>query len=313
MDIAIVDESWDRRYYLIHVSSDRDAGEYIRYDAEKGSLQRLAFAHPQLAERTLYPMRPIRYPARDGASIPGYLTLPESAVAGGGPAVILPHGGPESRDYWGYDWLVQYLASKGYAVLQINYRGSAGFGSQWLGEGGFRDWRTTVDDITDGARYLVEANLADADRMCIVGWSYGGYAALLSAVEEPERYRCAISIAGVTDLPMLIDDSREFSGWKRQRERIGRNPQTLRQGSPARRADEFQAPVLLFHGDDDLNVDISHSRKMHKELRDSGKSVELVEYEGVEHSIRKSSYRRDMLARMGAFLDEHTKPVLAAH
>jgi len=198
--IGVIDESWDRRYYIVHVGSDRDPGTYYRFDVEKKQLLKISPQYPELQARSLSPMKPIRYPARDGTEIPSYLTLPAVAAEGPLPAVVLPHGGPSSRDYWQFDWLVQFLAAKGYAVLQSNYRGSGGYGSEWEGDGGFRAWRTAIGDLTDGAQYLVDTGIADAKRICVVGWSYGGYAALMSGIVEPERYRCLVSIAGVTDL-----------------------------------------------------------------------------------------------------------------
>jgi dipeptidyl aminopeptidase/acylaminoacyl peptidase len=306
-EVQIVDESWDRSFYIVHVGSDRNPGSYYRFDAGKSQLGLIAPQYPKLDGVTLSAMKPIHYTARDGTSIPSYLTLPAAATEGAIPAVVLPHGGPQSRDYWGYHWLAQFLSARGHAVLQSNYRGSGGFGEEWSGKGGFRNWRTAIDDITDGARHLVEAGIADPKRLCIVGWSYGGYAALLSAVEEPALYRCVVSIAGVTDLPMLVDDSRHFLGWRGLREFVGKDWGVLKRGSPARRAAEFAAPVLLLHGDEDLNVGIGQSKKMARALRRKKKDVELIEYEDVEHSIRRNRYRIDMLDRIGAFLDRNTR------
>ena len=190
-------------------------------------------------------------------------------------------------------------------MLQSNYRGSGGYGSNWSGEGGFRAWRTAVSDLTDGAQYLVDEGISDPARICVVGWSYGGYAALMSGVEEPDRYRCLVSIAGVTDPGMLIDDYRYFVSRKFIQKFIGREEEVLKHGSPLRRASEIRVPVLLFHGNLDLNVSVGHSKKMAKALRRAKQSVEYIEYEDVEHSIVRNSYRVDMLDRIGSFLDAH--------
>jgi dipeptidyl aminopeptidase/acylaminoacyl peptidase len=310
--VEVIDESWDRRYYIVHVESDRDPGAYYRFDVEQKKLLKISPQYPLLESRSLSPMKPIRYPARDGNEIPGYLTFPEEAREGALPAVILPHGGPMSRDYWQFDWIVQFLAAKGYAVLQSNYRGSAGYGIDWAGEGGFRAWRTAINDLTDGAQYLVEQGVADPARICVVGWSYGGYAALMSGVEEPERYRCLVSIAGVTDPEMLIEDLKYFMNKHAMRKFISRDPEVTRRGSPLKRASEIRAPVLLFHGDEDVNVRIYHSRKMAKALKSAKKSFEYIEYEDVEHSIRRNGYRVDMLDRIGSFLDAHIGQSTAA-
>jgi dipeptidyl aminopeptidase/acylaminoacyl peptidase len=303
--VEVLDESWDRRYYVVSIGSDRDPGTFYLFDADNRRLSRIAHRHPELGGRRLAPMKPIRYVARDGVEIPGYLTLPQKAPESGLPAVILPHGGPTARDYWGFDWLTQFLVAKGYAVLQSNYRGSGGYGEAWAGEGAFRDWRLAIDDITDGAKYLIESGLADPQRVCIVGWSYGGYAALQSAVEEPERYRCVVSIAPVADPRMWAEEMRGFLGGDAVREFVSTDSEVVKKGSPLKRAREIRAPVLLFHGDEDLNVSVDHSRKMAKVLRRAKKPVEYVEYEEADHGIPRNAYRIDMLERMGAFLDQH--------
>jgi dipeptidyl aminopeptidase/acylaminoacyl peptidase len=308
----VIDESWDRRYYIVHVSSDRDPGSFYRFDVKQNQLLPISPQYPLLASHSLAPMEPIRYPARDGAEIPGYLTLPVAGAEGARPTVILPHGGPESRDYWEFDWLSQFMAAKGYAVLQSNYRGSGGYGSDWSGEGGFRAWRTAINDLTDGAAYLVEQGVSDPNRICVVGWSYGGYAALMSGVEEPDRYRCLVSIAGVTDPGMLIDERRHFLSHKATGKLIGRDAEVIKRGSPLKRASEIRAPVLLFHGDQDINVSIKHSKKMAKALKRAKKSVEYIKYEDVEHSILRNGYRVDMLDRIGSFLDAHIGQPTAA-
>jgi dipeptidyl aminopeptidase/acylaminoacyl peptidase len=310
-NVSVIDESWDRRYYLVHVDSDHDPGIFFRFDVQKKHLLRIAAKYPLLESQSLASVEPIRYAARDGAEIPGYLTRSLQAQ-GASPAVILPHGGPESRDYGEFDWLAQFMAAKGYAVLQSNYRGSGGYGIDWSGEGGFRAWRTAISDLTDGAMHLVKSGIADPNRICVVGWSYGGYAALMSGVEEPERYRCLVSIAGVSDPAMLIDDYRHFLNRRGVQKFIGWDAEVIERGSPLKRASEVRAPVLLFHGDQDVNVPIHHSQKMAKALKRAKKSVEYIEYEDVEHSIRRNGYRVDMLDRIGSFLDAHIGQPAAA-
>jgi len=309
-EITVYDESWDGRYYLVESTSDISPGTLYRFDSEKNQLLRLFNRYPKLKETQLAPMQSLEYPARDGTLIPAYVTTPTTKEEEGPlPTVILPHGGPHSRDVWGYDWLPQFLAARGYRVLQVNYRGSSGFGEGWLGEGGFRDWRTAMDDITDGARHLVETGQADPQRMCIVGWSYGGYAALLSGIEEPDLYRCVVSIAGVSDLEDLIRERKKFTGSRRDHEYIGKDQEILKAGSPARRAKEMGAPTLLFHGDEDINVRIAQSEKMNRALKKADKEVTFIKYDEVEHSLGRNAVRIDMLDRMGEFLDTHTQPL----
>jgi dipeptidyl aminopeptidase/acylaminoacyl peptidase len=303
--VYVTDESWDRRHYVVFISSDRNPGGYYWLDLEKKKLASIGQAYPALEGRRLAPMKHIYYVARDGFEIPAYLSLPPSAPQVAAPAVILPHGGPTSRDYWEFDWLVQFLAAKGYVVLQSNYRGSGGYGEAWRGEGAFRAWRLAIDDLTDGAKYLVESGFADAERVCVVGWSYGGYAALQSAVVEPERYRCAVSIAPVTDPWMWAREMQKFIGGRSAREFVGTDDEVVEEGSPLKRAREIRVPVLLFHGDEDINVSVDHSRKMAKALKRADKPVEYIEYEEVDHGILRDAYRIDMLERIGAFLEQH--------
>jgi dipeptidyl aminopeptidase/acylaminoacyl peptidase len=250
-------------------------------------------------------MKQIHYEARDGVRIAAYVTIPTGGAQTGHPAVVLPHGGPHSRDYWCYDMLAQYFAARGYVVLQSNYRGSGGFGDDWLGLGGFHEWRKAISDIDDGLQHLVDSELVDPSRVCIVGWCYGGYAALLSAAEYPARHRCVVSIAGVTDVDRLALDEAKYKGGRSMRYYFS----STDSGSPVNRADDIQAPVLLFHGEEDINVFVKHSAIMEKALRKKNKAVSFIEYEDVEHSILRNEYRIDMLTRIGAFLDESTSPV----
>lgn len=301
----VVDESWDKRFYLVYASSDRNPGRYYRFDKAERQLLALWSMRPGLEGFELAAMTPIHYAARDGTSIPGYLTTPPGAESARLPAVIMPHGGPQSRDQWDFNWLAQFMAANGFAVLQVNFRGSGGYGDDWVGEGGFRAWSRTIADITDGTHYLIDAGIVDPDRICIVGWSYGGYAALMSAIEEPDLYRCVVSVAGVTDPKTIIDDARFFLNRKLVREFVGTDSSVLDHGSPYRRADELQSPVLLFHGDRDINVTIKHSKMMHKALKKAKVDVELVVYKDTAHQIWRNEYRIDMLQKMAAFLDQN--------
>jgi dipeptidyl aminopeptidase/acylaminoacyl peptidase len=305
--VAIFDENWNQRYYLVYAGSDQDPGAYYRFDAEKNQLMQVALTYPSLKGRQLSPMREIHYTAKDGTAIPAYLTLPAGGT-GRKPAVILPHGGPSSRDYWSYDFLVQYFAANGYAVLQSNYRGSEGYGAQWQGAGGFKNWRVAIGDILDGADYLVKEGVADADRICTVGWSYGGYAALMSAIEQPKRFRCVVSIAGVTDPLALGINSRRFIGGRAAAAFIGVGTD-LQEASPIKRAAELSVPVLLAHGQRDLNVPFTQSQSFARTLARVKKNVEFIEYEFAEHSIEEERYRIDLLTRVGDFLSQH----LGAH
>jgi len=303
--VTVIDESWDKRFYLVQASGPRTAGRYYRYDSAERRLLALWPMRPGLMDRELGEMRPIRFAARDGQSIPGYLTMPPAAEPARLPAVIMPHGGPQSRDQFDFDWLAQFMAAKGLAVLQVNFRGSGGYGNDWSGDGGFRAWSLAISDITDGTRYLINEGLVDPSRICIAGWSYGGYAALMSAIEEPDLYRCVVSVAGVTDPKTLIDDARKFLNKTAVREFVGTDSEVLEDGSPYRRAADLKSPVLLFHGDRDINVTVKHSKKMHKALKKQKVDVDLVVYEDATHQIWRNEYRVDMLGKISTFLDEN--------
>ena len=304
--IDFVESSLDGNKILVHAGSDSDPGRYYVYDRTSRTLAEILLVRPPLENVRLANVRSVSYPAADGTPIPGYLTLPPGSDGRGLPAVLLPHGGPEARDVWGFDWLAQYLAHRGYAVLQPNFRGSAGYGEAWLQQNGFRGWRTSIGDIADGARWLVAEGIADPQRMAIVGWSYGGYAALQSGVIEPELFDAIVAIAPVTDLQQFKDDYRFFAGGRNLREYVGSGPHVV-DGSPARHAGRITAPVLLFHGDRDLNVLVGHSRRMHDALRDAGRPSELVVFEGLEHDLADSAARTRMLERIGAFLEANVR------
>jgi dipeptidyl aminopeptidase/acylaminoacyl peptidase len=306
-NVVIVDEDWTRRNYLVAIGSDTEPGTYYLFDRKENQLKRIGPIFSALRDTELSKMSIIDYPARDGTKIPAYLSLPASGQKAGLPAVILPHGGPSSRDVWGFDFLVQYLTAKGYAVLQSNYRGSSGYGKAWEGEGAFQNWRTAIDDITAGAKYLVDQGIADAGRICVVGWSYGGYAALMSGIEEPDRYRCIASIAGVTDPQKLGWHMLRFVGGRAAQTFIGTEEEVTERGSPVSRAAEIQDPVLLVHAEQDVNVPFRQSELMREALEKHGKAVQFITYEHAEHSIRPERYRIDLLSRLGEFLDQHTK------
>lgn len=304
--INITDETADQRYYLVFVSSATDPGTYYRFDSMANVIAKITPAYPQLAARTLVPMQPVRYAADDGVEIPAYLTVPANR-SGPVPTVILPHGGPSARDYWSYDFLAQFLAASGYAVLQANYRGSDGYGKEWQGDGGFRQWRRAMADIAAGTDYLVKEGIADPEKICMVGWSYGGYAALMSVIEDPEKYQCVVSIAGVTDPKSLGFNALSFVGGRGAREFIGDDAEVRKEGSPLERVKEIKVPALLVHGVRDGNVPLAQSVTFARALERAGGEVELVEYDLAEHSITPERYRTDLLARLGAFLDANVK------
>jgi dipeptidyl aminopeptidase/acylaminoacyl peptidase len=302
--INIVDSSADETRHLIFAASDTDPGRYFLYDSAKKSLTPLGQMRPDISTAPLGAVKSITYAAADGTQIPGYLTLPPGRGDKPGPAIVMPHGGPASRDEWGFDWLAQFFVSQGYAVLQPNYRGSSGYGQNWFIDNGFRSWRTAISDVDDAARWMVAQKIADPDQLAIVGWSYGGYAALQSGVVAPSLFKAIVAIAPVTDLGMLRSEQSAYD--RASRDYIGEGAQ-LEEGSPLRHVDAIKAPVLMFHGTKDINVDAAESKAMDKALQRAGKSSELVLYPDIDHQLRDSSVRTDMLTRAANFLNKTLK------
>ena len=300
-DVSVLDESWDGTKKLIYADSDNAPGRYYLFDTTTKKLGELVAVYPALDGVALGQVKAVRYAARDGTMIPGYLTLPPGRTdARGLPAIVMPHGGPSARDTAGFDWLPQFFAAKGYAVLQPNFRGSSGYGQDFFAKNGFQSWQLAVGDINDGARWLA-AQGADARKLAIVGWSYGGYAALQANVMDPGLYRATIAVAPVTDLPLMRQEHLDYTDYKLVDAMIGQGPHVVA-GSPAKNAGKIMTPVLMFHADKDLNVDIEQSRVMASALRSAGKKVELIEYKGLDHQIDDSASRHDMLTRSAAFL-----------
>ncbi len=252
----------------------------------------------------LAPMKSVVVPGEGGIGIPGYLTVPLGTVPGTRiPAVVLPHGGPYARDSWDYDPLVQMLANRGYAVLQLNFRGSTGYGQAWE-EAGHQAWGTVMhEDVTAGARWLISAGIADPARLAIVGWSYGGYAALIGVEKEPDLYRCAVSIAGVSDMAQLaLDDARFYGGQAAASDSMGTDQATLAAESPVRHADRIHVPVLLVHGLDDYTVLVHESKDMARALARNDVPYELVLIKRGEHSLKRPEMRLTLYRSIEAFL-----------
>lgn len=301
-DVTFVNASADGSKVLLFAGSDRDPGRYYLFDKSSKSLGEVMAVRPNLAARTLAEVKPITYPAADGTLIPAYLTLPPGRDAKNLPAIVMPHGGPTARDEWGFDWLPQFLAARGYAVIQPEYRGSGGFGDSWLAQNGFKGWRTSIGDISAAARYLAKQGIADPNRIAIAGWSYGGYAALQSAATDPSLYKAVAAIAPVTDLSLLKDEAREYTSFKQTAAFIGDGPHLI-EGSPLRHASAIQAPLLLVHGDLDVNVAFEQSQRMQRALESAGKQSELLAFNGLDHHLEDNEARSAMLLKMGQLLD----------
>lgn len=297
---------------LVHSASDRDPGHWYLLNTKTTSMVSVARVKPDIDPEQMSPMRVVRYTAPDGQSIPAYLTLPRQAN-GKLPAVVLIHGGPVVRDEWDWDAEVQMIASRGYAVLQPQFRGSSGFGKKFE-EAGYRQWGLAMqDDITAGAQWLVSEGIADPARMCVYGASYGGYAALWALAKTPNLFRCGISFAGVSDLNYMFKDDSDVNdralGRLFRRKTIG-DPRALRKQfdevSPLKHAAQIKAPLLIAHGDRDGRVPIEHSEKMVEALKETGKAYEWVVLKGEGHGIGKPENQQLFFRALFAFLAKNT-------
>jgi dipeptidyl aminopeptidase/acylaminoacyl peptidase len=295
---SIIDRSEDGRVLLVRSGSDVDAPSLYLGRDEGGTLDLIGHEHPQLEGRPMAHMRPVSYRARDGQKIPAYLSMPtmERPL----PAVVLPHGGPEARDARGFDPLVQFLAAEGYAVLQMNYRGSLGYGAGFAAAGAGQWGGVIHNDITDGARWLIEEGIADPARVCIVGASFGGYAAMLGASRESQWYACAASFAGVSDLMALRKHADRLQGaW---RERLPDSTRALWQMSPLARVRGVETPVLLVHGRWDPIAPVSQSRRFARALDKAGKPYTYIERDDCDHQMTIRTCRRVFYVELQRFL-----------
>ena len=299
--IDFVDTNADETKMVIHVGGDTAPGQYYHFNKKTMQLSELFPERPELNDYRLASVKPMQFRASDGTMIPGYLTLPPGSSGKKLPAIVMPHGGPSARDEWGFDWLVQYYANRGFAVLQPNFRGSSGYGDAWFRNMGFKAWNVAIGDVTDAGRWLVSEGIADPAKLAIVGWSYGGYAALQSGVVAPDLFKAIVAIAPVTDLASLKTDSLNDWNYRAVQAFVGSGPH-ISAGSPAQHADAFRAPVLMFHGDLDQNVSIFQSRLMEDKLKGAGKPAELVVFQGLNHYLNDSSVREQMLSRSDTFL-----------
>jgi len=300
--IDFVSASADEKQLLVLAAGDTDPGRYFLLDRTSNQMREVLTPRPELIGTTLANVKSVSYAAADGTQVPAYLTLPPGKEAATGlPAIVMPHGGPQARDTWGFDWLAQFYATSGFAVLQPNYRGSEGYGNNWFQRNGFQGWKTAIGDVVDGGRWLVKQGIADPAKLAIVGWSYGGYAALQASALDADLFRAVVATAPVTDLQMLRFNAVGFTDERVLRDFVGTGP-TAAEGSPTHHAGEFKAPVLMFHGDMDANVDLAHSQAMDKALKRAGKRSELVVYPKLDHQLNDSAVRADMLRRSYEFL-----------
>ncbi|HBA59222.1 MAG TPA: S9 family peptidase [Elusimicrobia bacterium] len=311
--VEVQDSDKAEEAYIVRVYSDRSLGAYYLYEAPAKKLTKLAEIYPWLDANELAEMKPVSYRSRDGLLIHGYLTVPKGAAGARLPLVVNPHGGPWVRDTWGFNPEAQFLASRGYAVLQVNYRGSTGYGRKFW-EASFKQWgKKMQDDISDGVAYAVAQGTANPERVAIYGGSYGGYAALAGAAFTPDLYACAVDYVGVSNLLTFMNNVPPY--WlpimDQVREMIG-NPETekaaLEAVSPALHAEKIKAPLLVAQGAMDPRVKKSESDQIVENLRRRGVAVEYLVKDNEGHGFRNVENRFEFYEAMEKFLAKHLKP-----
>ena len=302
----------DEQRLIVAASSDRTPGSRYLYDVKANSLKKLADINGAIAEADMAEMKPIAYTSRDGLSIRGYLTLPKGIAAKNLPVIINPHGGPWARDGWGYNPEIQFLANRGYAVLQMNFRGSTGFGRKFW-EASFKQWGLTMqDDVTDGVNWLVKEGIADPKRIAIYGASYGGYATLSGITRTPDLYAAAVSYVGVSNMFTFMKSIPPY--WKpfleMMTEKVGDaeiDKAQLTLTSPALNADKIKTPLFVAQGAKDPRVVKAESDQMVEALKKRGIDVDYMVKDNEGHGFRNQENQFDFYEAMEKFLARHLK------
>jgi len=311
-EIALQDGTRDETKYIVAAYNDRTPGSRYIYDVEKNTLDKLADINPVLAEHDMASVRPVQYRARDGLLIHGYLTLPVGQACANLPCVVNPHGGPWARDGWGFNPEAQFLANRGFAVLQMNFRGSTGYGREFW-EAGFGQWGLGMqDDITDGVHWLIDQGIADPRRIAIYGGSYGGYATLAGITYTPDLYAAAVDYVGVSNLLTFMKTIPPY--WKPMLEKMHsmvgdpeRDRERLVATSPALNADRIRTPLLIAQGAHDPRVNKDESDQMVAALQARGVAVEYIVKDNEGHGFHNDENKFEFYERMERFLARHLK------
>ncbi|MEN8194602.1 MAG: S9 family peptidase [Bacteroidota bacterium] len=312
MEISVESTDEDEKRILIKASSDKSYGAYYLYETENDKLTKIAEISPWLDPSHMADMKPIRYISRDGLTIHGYLTLPRISVIKDLPVVVFPHGGPWLRDKWGFNEAVQFYANRGYAVLQVNYRGSSGYGKKFL-SAGYKEWGGKIqNDITDGVRWLINQGIVDSNRIGIVGYSFGGYSALQGLVSAPDLYACSVSLVGISDILSFLETiPPTWIPFKKMLYEIVGDPikdkEQLINASPYWNIDKIKAPMFIAQGANDTKVKISQVDDFVKKLLDKGVTVQYMVKDNEGHGFRNEENRIDFYRETEKFLAKYLK------
>ena len=295
---------------IVTVGSDVAPTQYYMFDIDNKKMEHLADSMDWIDPADMSERRPISYTSRDGLTIHGYLTVPKGSNGKDLPLIINPHGGPWARDTWGFNVEHQFFANRGYAVLQMNFRGSTGYGRKHL-EIAYKQWgKTMQDDISDAVKWAVAEGIADEDRVCIYGGSYGGYATMAGMTSTPELYKCGINYVGVTDIALLFETmpKRWNLGAEQMKQQVG-DPKTesemLAQASPLNHVENIKAPIFIVHGRKDPRVNIKHATLLRKEMDKHNKAYEWMVKNNEGHGFRKEENRIELYTAMGEFFDKY--------
>jgi dipeptidyl aminopeptidase/acylaminoacyl peptidase len=309
-EIELTNNDRAERMFIVEADNDRTRGSRYLYDAHSKKLTKLCDVTPWLDEKRMATMKPIKYTTRDGLTVNGYLTLPNGALPKNLPMVVNPHGGPWYRDSWGFNPEVQFLASRGYAVLQVNFRGSTGYGRKFW-EASFKQWgKKMQDDVSDGVRYVVGEGIADPRRVCIYGGSYGGYATLAGLAFSPDLYACGVDYVGVANLFTWMKAFPPY--WKPYldtvHEMVGdpeKDKALMTEASPVFHVDRIRVPLLVAQGANDPRVNIEESNQMVAALKKRGIEVQYIIKKDEGHGFHNEENRFDLYEAMEKFLDKH--------
>ncbi|MGH8307623.1 MAG: alpha/beta hydrolase family protein [Gammaproteobacteria bacterium] len=310
--VEITSNTRDGSQMVIYVHSDRNPGAYYLFDAKTSKVSLLFNLLPDIDPQKMASMRPVTFKARDGVVLHGYLTLPSGSNGKNLPLIINPHGGPHGiRDEWGWDPEAQFFASRGYAWLQVNYRGSGGYGMKFQ-DMGYRHWGTTMqDDLADAVHWAIQQGYADSKRICIYGASYGGYAAVENVIRYPDLYKCAVGYVGVYDLTLMAHhgDTHHFASGQRYIDVVlGDDDAELEKYSPAYNADKIKVPLFLVYGGADMRVVPENAKELMSALDKAGKKYEVMYEPNEGHGYSKPEHRFELYTKMLAFFNKYIGP-----